>query len=287
MDSALDSTQESPQTSTQLLGEAKAKGSLVCVGTGLKLAGQVSLISQSHIEHAEVVFSLLPDSFSQRWIEGLNPNVINLQQFYAQDGEVKNRRDTYAQMVEAILTAVRGGKRAVCALYGHPGVFACVSHLAIKQARAEGFAAQMEPGISAEACLWADLGIDPGNSGHQSFEASQFMFFRHTPDPTTHLLLWQIALAGEHTLTEFHTNADRLQILVEQLGQWYPPGHEVVIYEAANLPVLAPRIQRLALRDLPHAQLSAKSTLLIPPARKLEYNHEILEKLGITPADLG
>ncbi|MCS6236896.1 hypothetical protein G3495_17560 [Shewanella baltica] len=262
-------------------------GSLVCVGTGLQLAGQISVMSRSYIEHADVVFSLLPDGFSQRWIRTINPNVINLQPFYAQHGEVKNRRETYEQMVSAILDAVRAGKKTVCALYGHPGVFACVSHLAIKQAMAEGFAAKMEPGISAEACLWADLGIDPGNSGHQSFEASQFMFFNHVPDPTTHLLLWQIAIAGEHTLTQFHTTSDRLQILVEQLHQWYPLDHQVVIYEAANLPIQAPRIEYLPLSKLPEANLSPISTLLIPPAKKLEYNYAILTKLGIRPEDLG
>ncbi|MGI2190066.1 SAM-dependent methyltransferase [Shewanella baltica] len=262
-------------------------GSLVCVGTGLQLAGQISVMSRSYIEHADVVFSLLPDGFSQRWIRTINPNVINLQPFYAQNSEVKNRRETYEQMVSAILDAVRAGKKTVCALYGHPGVFACVSHLAIKQARAEGFAAKMEPGISAEACLWADLGIDPGNSGHQSFEASQFMFFNHVPDPTTHLLLWQIAIAGEHTLTQFHTTSDRLQILVEQLHQWYPLDHQVVIYEAANLPIQAPRIEYLPLSKLPEANLSPISTLLIPPAKKLEYNYAILTKLGIRPEDLG
>lgn len=262
-------------------------GSLVCVGTGLQLAGQISVMSRSYIEHADVVFSLLPDGFSQRWIQKINPNVINLQPFYAQDGEVKNRRETYEQMVSAILDAVRAGKKTVCALYGHPGVFACVSHLAIKQARAEGFVAKMEPGISAEACLWADLGIDPGKSGHQSFEASQFMFFNHVPDPTTHLLLWQIAIAGEHTLTQFHTTSDRLQILVEQLHQWYPLDHQVVIYEAANLPIQAPRIENLPLSKLPEANLSPISTLLIPPAKKLEYNYAILTKLGIRPEDLG
>ena len=262
-------------------------GSLVCVGTGLQLAGQISVMSRSYIEHADVVFSLLPDGFSQRWIQNINPNVINLQPFYAQNGEVKNRRETYEQMVNSILEAVRAGKKTVCALYGHPGVFACVSHMAITRARAEGFSAKMEPGISAEACLLADLGIDPGSSGHQSFEASQFMFFNHVPDPTTHLLLWQIAIAGEHTLTQFHTTSDRLQILVEQLNQWYPRDHQVVIYEAANLPVQAPRIEYLPLSKLPEANLSPISTLLIPPAKKLEYNYAILTKLGIRPEDLG
>ena len=57
-----------------------------------------------------------------------------------------------------------------------PGVFARVPHKAIAQARAEGFEAHMEAGVSAEDCLYADLGIDPGEVGCQQYEASQFMF---------------------------------------------------------------------------------------------------------------
>lgn len=267
--------------------KAESTGTLVCVGTGLNLAGQISVLSKSYIEHADLVFSLVPDGFAQHWLETLNSDVRSLQPYYAQDGEVKNRRDTYKQMVAAILEQVRLGKKVVCALYGHPGVFACVSHFAIAQAKEEGFNAHMEPGISAEACLWADVGIDPGGSGHQSFEASQFMFYKHTPDPTTHLLLWQIGIAGEHTLTEFHTSSDRLQVLVEQLNEWYPLEHEVILYEAPNLPTQAPRIERVSLAQLPFSQLSSITTLLIPPAKQLEFNHQVLAKLGITADDLG
>jgi uncharacterized protein YabN with tetrapyrrole methylase and pyrophosphatase domain len=263
------------------------KGNLVFVGTGLQLAGQIGALSLSYIEHADVVFSLVPDGFSERWLMSLNTDVRSLQPYYAQNGEIKNRRDTYAQMVNAILDEVRKDKLVVCALYGHPGVFACVGHLSIKQARTEGFEANMLPGISAEACLWADLGIDPGNSGHQSFEATQFMLYHHVPDPTTHLLLWQIALAGEHTLTQFSSTKDKLQILVEHLHQWYPLTHEVIIYEAANLPFQSPVINRMPLSLLPEAKLTTISTLLIPPASRMMLNYEMLAKLGIAESDIG
>ncbi|QDE32071.1 SAM-dependent methyltransferase [Shewanella polaris] len=263
------------------------KGNLVCVGTGLQLAGQIGALSLSYIEHADVVFSLVPDGFCVRWLKSLNADVRSLQPYYAQKDEVKNRRDTYAEMVDVILDEVRLGKLVVCALYGHPGVFACVGHLSIKQALGEGFGASMLPGISAEACLWADLGIDPGNRGHQSFEATQFMLYNHVPDPTTHLLLWQIALAGEHTLTQFSTTTDKLQILVEHLNQWYPLNHDVIIYEAANLPFQSPIIESMTLSALPDARLTMISTLLIPPASKMTLNDEVLAKLGITALDIG
>ncbi|QYJ74188.1 SAM-dependent methyltransferase [Shewanella sp. FJAT-52076] len=261
-------------------------GSLVCVGTGIGLAGQISVRAKSHIINAELVFSLLPDGFAQHYLEELNPNVVNLQQFYAQGDEVKSRRLTYEQMTEAMLAAVRAGKKVVGAFYGHPGVFACVPHMAISRARREGFDAWMEPGISAEDCLWADLGIDPGQSGHQSMEASQFLFYQHVPNPCCHLLLWQIALAGEHTLTKFHTSSDRLQVLVEHLMQWYPPEHEVVLYEAAFLPVHEPSVHRVKLNELPSAPMGPATTLLVPPARRLEYNLEVLARLGLSPEDL-
>lgn len=262
-------------------------GHLICVGTGMVLAGQISALSRSYIEQADIVFALMPDGFAQLWLEDLNENVVNLQQFYARNGEAKSRRLTYEQMVNAMLAALRQGQKVVGAFYGHPGVFACVPHLAIAQAKREGFFARMEPGISAEACLWADLGIDPGQTGHQSFEATQFMFYQHTPDPACHLLLWQIAIAGEHTLKTFQTNESRLQVLVELLQQWYAGEHEVIIYEAANLPIQSPRIEKLPLSSLPQAHLTTASTLLIPPARKLAVNTQILTKLGITAADLG
>ncbi len=269
------------------LTAVKGQGQLVCVGTGVQLAGQVGQLAMSYIELADVVFSLVPDGFADRWLSTLNADVRSLQGYYAQAGEIKNRRNTYQQMVDAMLDEVRANKRVVCALYGHPGVFSCVSHLAIAQAKQLGFSAKMLAGVSAEACLWADLGIDPGNSGYQSYEATQFMLYQHVPNPCTHVVLWQIALAGEHTLTQFSTTKQRLHILVEHLSQWYPIDHQVIIYEAANLAVQSPRVEHIALADLPDARLTTISTLLIPPQQALALNPAMLAKLGISEMDLG
>lgn len=278
------------QPSSSSLSEnssVKKQGQLVFVGTGISLAGQMGELAKSYICHADIVFSLVTDGFTERYLQGLNPNLHSLQAFYAKEGEIKNRRLTYQQMVDTIMQAVREQQQVVCALYGHPGVFACVSHMAISLARREGFDAKMLPGISAEACMWADLGIDPGYQGHQSYEATQFLLFDHVPDPTTHLVLWQIALAGEHTLTKFTTSTRNLTVLVEHLMQWYPSEHQVIIYEAATLPIQSPRIDFIPLEDLPKATLTPISTLLIPPARKIALNNDILAKLDLRPEDIG
>ncbi|HEV8692573.1 MAG TPA: SAM-dependent methyltransferase, partial [Lysobacter sp.] len=209
-------------------------GSLVCVGLGMTLGAHISPRSRSHIEQADVVFGLVSDPLVELWLHDMHPNVRSLQPYY---GEGKSRHDTYREMVAAMLEEVRAGQRVCGAFYGHPGVFARVPHQAIEQARSGGFAAHMEPGISAEDCLYADLGIDPGRFGCQHYEASQFMFYRRRIDPSAYLVLWQIGLAGDRSLRRFATEPEYRRLLIELLVEDYPLDHEVIIYEAATLPI--------------------------------------------------
>lgn len=259
-------------------------GSLVTVGTGIELAGQITLISKSYIENADIVFGILPNQFADQWITSLNSNFVSLQKFYTNN---KSRKESYNEMVETILQSVREGKKVVGAFYGHPGVFAWVPHAAIHRARIEGYPAHMEPGISAEDCLFADLTIDPGTYGCQAFEATQLLFYNHVIDTACHLILWQISLAGDHTLKTFESNDQKIQFMVDYLSQWYPLDHKVIIYEAAFLPVEEPRIEKIKLSELPKTKLNMSSTLVVPPLKKLELNHQMLQKFGLTEKDLG
>jgi uncharacterized protein YabN with tetrapyrrole methylase and pyrophosphatase domain len=226
----------------------------------------------------------MPNSSVDQWIQELNPNYINMQKYYAQG---KPRSQTYMEMATAMLDEVRAGKDVCCALYGHPGVFACIAHLAIGLARQAGYAAKMEPGISAEDCLFADLGLNPGYHGCLSYEATQLLFYKHSIDPSAVLVLWQISLAGEHTSKTFTTTNENLQLTVEFLNQWYDLEHEAIIYEAAFLPTESPRIERIALKNLPDAELTSASTLVIMPKKQREMNKEMLDRFGLTEADLG
>lgn len=245
----------------------------------MRLAGHISGLCKSHIKHADIVYCLMPDTLQEEWLGTINSNVVSLQRFYA---EGKSRATTYDEMVKTVVDAVREGQRVCLAMYGHPGVFAVVGHWAISKVRDLGMEATMEPGISAEDCLYADLGIDPGTTGVQHYEASQFMFYEHAVNPAALLVLWQISIAGEHTLTRFETDRERIEALVKYLETWYSPDHEVVLYEAAFLPVEHPRIDRLELRSLPDAVLSTKSTLVIPASRKPRLNTAMLRTLGLS-----
>lgn len=253
----------------------RSPGSLVCVGLGMTLGSHISPLARSHIEQADVVFAALSDGIVELWLGRMHADVRSLQPFY-QEGT--SRMESYWQMVEAMLTEVRAGKRVCGVFYGHPGVFAWVPHKAIEIARDEAYPAHMEPGISAEDCLYADLGIDPGAYGCQHYEASQLLFYQRRIDPTAYLVLWQVGVVGDQSMARFSTNAAYRQVLVDVLARDYPLQHEVIIYRAATLPIQSARIKRVALAALAQAKVDMADTVVIPPARPLQPNPEILAR---------
>lgn len=246
---------------------AMPRGQLACVGLGMMLGAHLTPRSRGWIEAADVVFVAASDALIEQWVGTINPRIVSLQGFYA---EGKPRQQTYREMVEAMLADVRAGQRVVGAFYGHPGVFAQVPHAAIAQARDEGFEAVMDPGISAEDCLYADLGLDPGKVGCAHFEASQLLFYRRVIDTSAWLVLWQVGLAGDRTYAVRASTGEQRQRLVDRLRRDYPTDHPVTIYEAATLPIGRPRIDTVPLAELARAPLHMHSTLVVPPARPLE-----------------
>lgn len=246
--------------------QKQTNGSLACVGLGMTLGSHITPASIKQIETADVVFVGASSGIVEEWVKSINPNIISLQPYY--QGK-QSRKETYAEMIEVMLEQVRLGKNVCGAFYGHPGVFALAPRKAIKQARAEGYKAYMEPGISAEACLYADLGLDPGATGCQQFETNQFMFYNRQLDTASLLILWQVGLAGDKDSKNFSTTKSSLQVLVDLLGQHYPMEHKVIIYEAKLLAIDSVRKESVLLKDLPETKLSMNSTLVIPPYKRL------------------
>ncbi|WP_119718414.1 SAM-dependent methyltransferase [Cognatilysobacter tabacisoli] len=258
-----------------------SQGSLACVGVGMMLGAHLSPRARGHLDDAEVVFTLLSDALVELWVQQLRPDATSLQPFYDESQrEGQSRRDSYRGMVDAILAPVRAGKRVCAVFYGHPGVFASVPHRAIAEARAAGFEAGMEPGISAEDCLYADLGIDPGSVGCQHYEASQFMFYQRRIEPSAYLVLWQVGIAGDRTLRRFATGPAYRRLLVERLCRDYPPEHRVIAYEAATLPIVAPRAEGMALSALVEADLRLETTLVVPPAMPMQRDDAMLARVA-------
>jgi hypothetical protein len=219
-------------------------GSLTVVGTGIALGVHLTPEARVELERADEVLHLMAEPLADLWLARLNPRSRSLRGHYAPE---RDRSETYEAMVEEILASVRVGRNVCAAFYGHPGVFAFPSHEAIRRARAEGFSARMLPAVSAEDCFFADLGVDPGEHGCQSYEATDFLVCRRK--------------------------------VVDYLGQFYEPTHETVLYEASPYPIRVPRVERVLLCELVDVEPGPLATLYMPPRERARIDAEMLGSL--------
>lgn len=254
-----------------------SSGSLTVVGTGIRLGLHLTREARLLLESADIVLSLVAEPGMQAVLEELNPNTRSLHDLY-ELGE--DRAHAYEAMAEEILRHVREGRNVVAAFYGHPGVFVAPSHQAIRAARAEGYPASMLPGISAEDCLFADLGVDPSRFGCQSYEATDFLVHGRRIDPTAALVLWQIGTVGS-TAAAATTRPTGLPVLVEALLRHYPPEHEVTVYEASPYPGFDPLVRTVGLGELSAEHVTALSTLYVPPREPAPLDLTMLDRLGL------
>jgi uncharacterized protein YabN with tetrapyrrole methylase and pyrophosphatase domain len=254
-----------------------SSGSLTVVGTGIQLGTHITREARLTIERADVVLSVVSEPVMQEFLEQLNPNTRSLHHLY-QLGE--SRADAYEAMTEEILKPVREGRDVCAAFYGHPGVFVAPSHEALRRARAEGFQARMLPGISAEDCLFADLGIDPSRYGCLSYEATDFLVHARRLDPTAAVILWQIGTVGSVEAAA-EAQPTGLAVLVERLLEDYPPEHEVTVYEASPYPGFDPLVRTVQLSELSAEDVTALSTLYVPPREPAPLDLTMLDRLGL------
>ena len=238
---------------------------LLVVGTGIRTTGQLTVETIACMQCADRLFYIVADPVAEEVIRRLCPD--GAESLYDLYGEGKPRMQTYQEMVDRILASVRTGERTAAAFYGHPGIFAYASHESIRRARAEGYRARMLPGISAEDCLFADLGVDPSSNGCQSYEATDFLLNSRSIDNSAQLILWQAGLIGDLTFRRYAYDTWAMPLLLEKLLLFYPRAHPVYLYEATTVPGCEPVIRPIMLEQLLMAGLSATTTLYLPPAR--------------------
>ena len=236
-------------------------GSLTIVGTGIRFGVQFTPEAHAAFLRADRVLHLGADPLMREWLSTLRPDATSLDSFYAPG---KERTETYREMVNAMLAPVYEGWDVCAVFYGHAGVFVSPSHEAIRQARTAGYEATMLPAISAEDCLFADLGIDPGRTGCQSYEATNFLLTHRPVDAAAVLILWQVGVLGEWGHGR-KTDQRRLELLVDRLLENFAAEHEVILYEASPYPVGDAIAARTPLGRLAERRMTTATTLVVPP----------------------
>jgi uncharacterized protein YabN with tetrapyrrole methylase and pyrophosphatase domain len=258
--------------------EQSPVGSLTVVGTGIKAIAHVTVEADSHIRSAGKLFYLVADTVIENWLMRTNASAESLYRFYGPD---KDRSSTYEEIIQCLVNAVQAGEDVCCALYGHPGVFSYPGREAVKRLRELGHQADVLPGVSAEDCIFADLGIDPGVSGCQSFEATDFLLRKRRFDPHSLLILWQFALIAVQVNPSQAANRRGLLVLRDYLLEFYDETHRVIVYQAAQYPLCKPVVHTVAISDLVNAPMTPICTLVIPPSGESESDPEMLQRLGI------
>jgi siroheme synthase len=234
------------------------KGRLIIAGSGIRAVGQLTLETVAWIEAADVVCYVLADPVTERWVLDHARSAEDLSRLHDPG---RARLHSYATMAARMVAHARSGRTVVGLFYGHPGVFTSPSHWAVQLAGEEGIEARMLPGVSAEDCLCADLGVDPGQGAFAAFEATEMLLTRRVPVTDAHVVVWQVGVVAAQQLA----TGSGLAVLTDYLSGYYPAEHEVVHYRAPQTALGRPLQQRVTLRELPGLAVSVTSTLYIPP----------------------
>ena len=256
--------------------------SLTLVGSGIKSLSHLTMEAKTYITQSEKVLYLVNEPLLQSWITENNTRAESLDNLYT---KFPKRIDCYRAITDYILQTLRTKCHVCVVIYGHPCVFARPGLEAIKQAEKEGFDACILPGISADACLFADLKIDPGTHGVQSFEATDFLVHQRVVSITSNLLLWQVGALGHLGHGDNQRYAKNLMVLQTYLLRFYPEKQPVYVYEAAQYPHATPVIQTYTLDTLHHANISRIATLYLPSAKDAVCDDAMLAALGLTEVE--
>ena len=168
-------------------------------------------------------------------------------------------------MVSEIVGTVHRGLKVCVSFEGHPGIFVYASHESIRILRGQGYRTRMLPAVSTQEALFCDLLVDPGEHGCQSFDATDFLLRRYTPDTRSALILWQVSHIGDFAFRAPSKTA-HLDVLAEVLGKSYGPNHMVFLYEAPLLAITKPVIKQVPIARLPEMKVDL-ATLYVPPLR--------------------
>lgn len=256
----------------------KKNNSLIIIGSGIKTISHISFEALSYLKQSEKVLYSVNEPILEQWIHKQNINAESLD-----NGTYTSllRSKMYDEMVQVILNNLRIFKTVCVLFYGHPTVFAKTTLKAAIEAKKLGFNSKVIPAISAEDCLFADLLIDPGTHGCQSFEATDFLIRQRPLSIHSHLILWQIGVIGALADTQSHHNSKGINILTDYLIKFYPKNHEVVCYEASLYPHLDPIINKCKLEFLPKSIVSTLTTLYVPPIPTQTFDYSVIRSLEI------
>ena len=233
---------------------------LIICGTGIQYLTHLTHEAKLHISTSEIVLYLLNDPMTKKWIVENSQQSEDLDILYRSSNM---RIDAYKAIENYIIATLEKYEHVCVALYGHPCICAMPALAASEWAVKNNIFVKILPGISADACLFSDLLINPLKYGLQSYEATDFIKSNRNFDLTSNLLLWQVSniLTSEHYK---EVNYAGLELLKSKLLKKYRKNKTIIVYEASLYSHFESKIQEIELNKLLAAEFSALSSIFIP-----------------------
>ena len=251
------------------------------VGLGIVGTRQITKEVDAVLKKSERVFLLFYQEVLHHYIANeLGTPVTDLHDEYE---EGLNRSDTYRKMVDRVMSAAENATRPVTlALYGHPTIFVTPTRLIQEEAPDRGLRVKVLPGISSIDCLFSDIGFDPGSTGIQMYEATDFLLRRFVPDTAVPLFLWQVGTLETGLYSAKRSKPERFVRLRQYLQSFYPEDHILYLLRTATYPFTNSEQRAFRLRDFEKQYLYVDPvhTLYIPPVEeKSLQDHELAEQI--------
>jgi precorrin-6B methylase 1 len=235
------------------------------IGLGIMNVDQLSREAIRAIGESNEVLYVDNGVGTQTFLEGLCPRVTSL--FESSYEESGCRLGSYDQMAARVIASALEHPPVTFAMSGHPTVGAEAPFLIQALAKSLGLNVSVQPGISAMDCLFAELMIDPCQSGVQMFEATDLLLRKHSLIPEVPALIWQIGAVETRLHTTRRSKPRRFERFLRHVLQFYPSSHEAVAYFASQHPLMRSQILRFPLGNIGDhaAELHPGFTLYIPP----------------------
>eukprot|EP00178_Gracilaria_changii_P027714 TRINITY_DN908_c0_g1_i1.p1 TRINITY_DN908_c0_g1~~TRINITY_DN908_c0_g1_i1.p1 ORF type:complete len:611 (+),score=71.90 TRINITY_DN908_c0_g1_i1:352-2184(+) len=108
---------------------------------------------------------------------------------------------------------------------------------------------------------------------------------KRRPDPSLHVVLWQVGLIGELGFRRLGCLNSRFHVLLDYLERFYDADQQVINYVASRYPGIDAVREKHTLRSLrePHAQskVTGISTFYLPPVETAQCDEQMLLELGL------
>ena len=243
---------------------------LFIAGCGIKFLSHMTLEVQALIKKCDSVLFLVNDPAMKKWIIDNSVKSLSLDSVYF---GCQERKDSYKFICQEIIKSARTHRNTCFVTYGNPMFLSNASQQLIEDIGVmPDIQIKILPGISSLDTLFCDLGVDPGMGGLQAFEATNFINNNNIVNPSSHLVLWQIGVAGIETIVrnddELADSAQRKEAVIqikEKLMSFYTAGHRVILYTASMYPSVPFEKVCLSLGQLDKVNISRLSTAYIPP----------------------